>query len=495
MATLKDIIKLYDSFSWLPTIRGALSLDIINGNNNVLGDVDKFVVTIKQHYGLQSAHYIAATSLHTVNDSKVTSDYVRTFRYFFIGSIHDENEKKDFLKEYGLMEDNICDYYTNDGFLLGHLIIVTELTYQLSNLEVQILSEMQSLVKDKIELNDLYYIKAASMGELAAFRSKMVEKWKKINGLIHTIKYNDDDKPTYCFDVFLTRDGILLLKDKTDKKYKVTTYSAADDYTKNIPLHRIFKVAMNYVKYLFHSNYHHNKDHDTCLPASNLYPYRNQQNDNNLTCVFRHQMDAFLNPVVKLKRNNFRDYTIDPKGVILYAHAFINVFRYNKLIEDERANKAESFLKIQEQEIDHMQHIHRSKVDILLSQKNLVIIVSSYIAFTLASLSIIKTLKDLSFINCTFIHNNINIIFYMILFVGGALFTTPRILINRLKFTRTMQSKNNILFGNSNLDKAKFSWRYQKYIEFSPCIDKWRDIVMLIFVFVVLVCIGIYLLR
>ena len=35
MMNLKEIVKRYDSFAWLPTIRGALSLDLIENSRNV----------------------------------------------------------------------------------------------------------------------------------------------------------------------------------------------------------------------------------------------------------------------------------------------------------------------------------------------------------------------------------------------------------------------------------------------------------------------------
>lgn len=52
MADLKPLIEKYDCFAWVPTIRGALSLDLIDNSRNLLGDVDKYSVAIRHHKGL-----------------------------------------------------------------------------------------------------------------------------------------------------------------------------------------------------------------------------------------------------------------------------------------------------------------------------------------------------------------------------------------------------------------------------------------------------------
>ena len=63
-----SLIRHYDSIGWIPTIRGCLSLDLIDKAKCILGDVDKYSVRFKQYYGLESAHYLIATSLNTVNE-------------------------------------------------------------------------------------------------------------------------------------------------------------------------------------------------------------------------------------------------------------------------------------------------------------------------------------------------------------------------------------------------------------------------------------------
>ena len=68
MGELQSLVGICDCFGWVPTIRGSLSLDLINDANEILGDVDKYSVEVKNYKNLRSEHYIAATSLLTVND-------------------------------------------------------------------------------------------------------------------------------------------------------------------------------------------------------------------------------------------------------------------------------------------------------------------------------------------------------------------------------------------------------------------------------------------
>lgn len=51
MAKLEKLISLYDCIAWVPSIRGSLSLDLVDNANNILGDVDKYSVKFKKLTG------------------------------------------------------------------------------------------------------------------------------------------------------------------------------------------------------------------------------------------------------------------------------------------------------------------------------------------------------------------------------------------------------------------------------------------------------------
>ena len=54
MGELQSLVGICDCFGWVPTIRGSLSLDLINDANEILGDVDKYSVEVKNYKDLRS---------------------------------------------------------------------------------------------------------------------------------------------------------------------------------------------------------------------------------------------------------------------------------------------------------------------------------------------------------------------------------------------------------------------------------------------------------
>lgn len=80
---LQELLKNFDCFGWVPTVGGALSLDIAGQFSCMLGDVDRHFAIFKNYIGLSSEQFITATSLVSVNDRKHGSIYDRNFRYFF----------------------------------------------------------------------------------------------------------------------------------------------------------------------------------------------------------------------------------------------------------------------------------------------------------------------------------------------------------------------------------------------------------------------------
>lgn len=470
MIDLKEFVKLYDSFAWLPTIRGALSLDLVENSKNVLGDVDKFVAKFKRYKEVHSEHYLATTSLLTFNDSKFSSDYARTFRFIFVASINNSERTNAFLSDNNLNGSEYAEYFSNEGVLLGRLTIITELTNSLTNSEIKLLKLIKSLDCQSEEFRKEFYIEASSMEVLETKRDLMFRTWLEIEEVLKDIETVDENRPTYCFDVFLTRDGILLMRDSTKIEYKKSyaPNGTCSDYKQNIPLHRLFKVAMNYVKYLFHANYHHNEEHDTYLPASNINPYR-ILNDNDLKRIFRHQLNAFLTPIMKLKRCNFKDYPIDANGIIIYARAFINVFKYNSLIDENYANKAEDFLKIQESEINHLLNPKKNILNSLLAQDNFLFIFTGILAFVVAISTITSIFVDIRKINPELrLFDNKFIIEYIsfvlgLVFIGFSLYIIPHKIISKNQFKRRKVHKN-ILYVDSNLNKSKLSLWYRLYI-------------------------------
>lgn len=470
MSVLHNLISHYDCIAWIPTIRGALSLELIDDANSILGDVDKYSVRFKTYNEFQSQHYIIASSLLTVNDSKAGDDYARSFRYVFTGSINNNDIKEGFLKQYQLTDDHeLVKYINHEGLLIGHLTIIAERTHLLSDLEVTLLQKLRNLTKKNDEYNKDFHVKAKSMEDLETTRSKMLLMWKELRVIICKIENDDKNKrETFCFDISLTRDGILLLKDTTAQEYK--DYYAApntpNDYTNNIPIHRLFKVAMNYVKYLFHTNYHHNEEHDTYLPSSNLHPAMASGNLN-LQKVFKHQLDAFLVPIIKLKRSNFKDYSIRPEGVLLYAKAFIEVFETNHLVEQAVTDKARVYCDILLKEVELMNRKQNTLINAALSQHNYFVIVSAFLAFAFTCLKLYSLFFKMhepmdETIDLNLFLRDIGIVTALLL-VAYTLYYISRSRILSKDFIPESNNKG-FWLADSSLKYARFSRLYELYI-------------------------------
>lgn len=473
MAKLEKLISLYDCIAWVPSIRGALSLDLVDNANSILGDVDKYSVKFKRTNGLHSEHYIIASSLHTVNDSKVGRHIGRSFRYIFTGLINDKDANHDFLCNNQLINDNeLKKYVDREGILFGRLTIISEVSQLLSDIEITFLRELIELSLVNDIYRDEFAIQAVSMEQLENTRSEMRRRWIHLKEIITKIENDDRNKrPTFCFDVALTRDGILLLKDVTSREYRdyYAAPNTADDYTQNVPIHRLFKVAMNYVKYLFHSNYHHNQEHDTYLPASNLYPAK-ASNPLDLYCVFRHQLDAFLVPIIKLKRGRFSDYSIDSSGILLYTKAFIEVFKANELIEDSVASNAYKYCEILEKEIDHMTTQHNTLINAVLSQHNWIVITTGILAFVFTCLKLYTIFVDIPKLEYSNIDEGLllkDVVgVFLLVILGFILYVIPHTQVLNKQF-KLRETKKNIFFRNCNLNKKQFSLLYRVYIDYN----------------------------
>lgn len=478
---LTKLVSQYDSFAWVPTIKGSLSLGLFGQANNILGDVDKYAIAFKHYTSLQSEHYIVASSLVTVNDTKGGKDYCRSFRYIFRGTINVPDYLETFKSENAsALDDSEKQKFAHEGVLLGRLSIVAADSYTLTDREVTLLKELQVLTDQNVQLHRAMDVEAASMDTLKGQRASMISKWKEIVGIIDGIEGDEEHKrPTFCFNIVLTRDGILLIKDTTTPEWKLS-YAAsgtADDYTQNVPLHRVFKMAMNYVKYLFHTNYHHNHEHDTYLPASNIHSV--DVNNAGFQRIFRHQLDAFLGPVIRMKRSGFKDFPINSSGIILYARAFTQVCLNNGLIDDVKAKQTLSFMDIQQRELEIMTQDQRTVLNAVLTQSNPIFVVSGILAFMVAFIKIFTTFFEItrqgfsstvvSLLNGSLVQCQKEILLrhvfglVFIAFIGFCLYIIPQSSIKSKRFIRKDYTPHWLL-QNSNLKKATFSCKYQLYL-------------------------------
>lgn len=450
--------------------------------NQIWGDVDRFAVEFNNFDGLSTERFVVATSLHNVSDSKYGSNYTRTFRYFFYGTIHSKEDGDALLRTLNLdaADSSISNLVYQDGLLLGHLVIVLEDTNRLSELEVRIINDIKYLSDLKRDYVRDFSIDAVSLEKLKTDRAGMKSQWLKIREEIGQLIL--ENKRQYEFDVFLTRDGILLLKDRTAEEHRSTYFSegTASDYTQNVPLHRIFKTAMNFMKFLFHANYHHEEEHDTFLPASNLHPYRQT---GNFSRIFKHQIDAFLNPLMKMRREHIRIHTIDPVGIMNYAKSFVYACRNNSLIDDSEAKRQLDYISLLDAENSHSSRHHKSLINSLATQRNIFFILTTILAFAVAVLKIFESGVRISGHDGKILGSQpwyyTLLAIVCICLVGYICFEISHHQITKREFhvhkarLRKNQFRAWLFHRDSNLLKGRFSCNLTSYIWIQ---DKWNDL-------------------
>jgi hypothetical protein len=462
------LINTFDAIGWVPTIRGGLSLNVFDNSNSLLGDVDKFSIEVKTYDGFSSSRYLTASSLLTFDDNKKGNQYFKTFRFIFRGTVNDEIRQSNFIAEKFNNEPSAVGLFEEKELLIGKLSIVVTLSSKLSVKEKQLLRRLKSLSGKKEEYN--IACKADSCEKLAAMRVELKAEWEKVEDKIIDIEKGTGENPVYKFDVVLSRDGILFLKDDTGSEYRRDFYkeNTQSDYTRNIPIHRVFKTAMNFIKHLFHMNYHHSEEHDTFLPATNLHPIRE---DGNLNRIIKHQMEAFLSPVIRMKRvddNPYYRYELcNPEGILLYAESFLLVCKYNKFITDEKVDLLSKFIDKQKKEYEAISSDKKSSRSFYLSQKN----IFATLAIALSILTaLIKTI-DFLFKDSALLFNmdeqgDAEVFIprlYIILGSFGLAALFHRNYINGQilagKFNRKPKRKN-ILNRDSNINRGRFSILY-----------------------------------
>lgn len=492
-SNLTSILGYYDAFGWIPTIRGALSLDLIGGKNQICGQVDKYAVSFPDCDGLSTQRFITATSYNIVSDSKFGKDITRTFRYFFYGSIHLKDEGDRILGCADFDSDDekneLKKLIETEGVLIGRLIIRKEKPAKVTSETVSIIRKIQNLIKLKEDYDFKFNIDAVSFEDLKKLRDSMHEKWIEVKDEMS--RHINEGIRQYEFEVLLTRDGIILIKDCSSQNFKVDYFEAntSSDYTQNVAIHRIFKNAMNFIKYLFHSNYHHEEDNDTFLPASNLHPYRNSASKD-FSRIFKHQIDAFLNPIVKMRKREFRSHVVDSNGILNYAKSFTYACYQHGLIDEKTSSRELRYIELLETEVNHASRHNKSLLSSIASQRSIFVILSTVLAFAVAFLKIFESAIRISGRNKGFGLLSDRpwyvtaIVIMIICLVGYVLFELSHWQSAKREFHKNsfkkfvFKIKSWIFFRNSNYEKGRLSRSLQIYLKIQ---DFWHLIYSAIF--------------
>jgi hypothetical protein len=380
----RQIIDKFDAIGWIPTIRGGLSLNVFDDSESLLGDVDKYSTEIKIYNGFKSSRYLAASSLFAFKDRKKGRNYRRAFRFVFRGSINDIAKQDAFLQD--TFEESqyvaVKSLFEEKDILIGRLSIISlpnKLNKRrITEQENELLLALKELQSKKNQYDKAFRLFAEDLKTLENMRTDLKSIWScveaKMSEFEMTLEANDDKKShrVYKFDVILSRDGILFLKDKTHVLFRGDYFEKGtpSDYTLNIPIHRIFKTALHFITSLFHKNYHHPDEHDAFLPVSNLHPIKK---DASLRRLVKHQVDAFLCPIIKAKRDlgdTKANILCDPEGVLPYFESFIHVSENNQFVDKKDADVFREFINTQSKEYEVRSSDVKSIRSSFLAQRN-----------------------------------------------------------------------------------------------------------------------------
>lgn len=349
----------------------------------------------------------------------------------------------------------------------------------MSENEKQLLQSLKHLEDKKKVFQKEFFNKAASCEILQNHRNGLKEQWDTTEAFIKKIESTViTDNPIYKFDVILSRDGILFLKDDTDSSFR-TTYcveNTESDFTQNVPIHRLFKTAMNYIKFLFHKNYYHKDEDDTFLPATNLYPVRNSGKTEK---IVKHQLESFLNPITTLKRGNFDRFICNPLGIIQYAESFLYVFENNGFIANDRADVLHKFIDKQKSDVEILLSENDTIIGSFLTQKNTLTTITVSVAFLLTTIEIFKFVSEVPEVGKFLEGIPKWLVNSIVLFNGFGIGYALKKITERkvLRFKRFVrENKSNSFFSkysNSNIEKGKFSRLYSLRL-------KWIDVKLLI---------------
>lgn len=413
-----ELIKSFDGITWIPTIKGGLSYDLLADPNCLMGDRDKKLVHFKVFNGDQSGHYVAATSLCTFEDDyqkhksrkcsincpshpdrhkdhkdcenksycTYSKKYNHTFRFIFIGT----NSKS-------LYPQQIKETYPagSGKVLIGKLYIIPQLG---KNTDEYI----SSILKDLTDISKLVDdITPKMVTPFAEFDSKLqdstrnfLKQWEKLVADIKKAEAKSNTsrfpRPIAKFDLLLKLNGILLIKDSTDKKnarYFVGSGYEQEEAIKNIPMHRIFKTVASYVKFLFHKNYNHHDKNDSYTPVSNL---RLVHSLSDMKLIAMHQMKALLSPVIQLRRDLYKNCYCNPVGIMGYARTYLECVRHQDWIDDIEYRTQKELLRNLKEDVESgYEHTRNSILDFLTVQNNPLAVVAVILTFVLAAKELI----------------------------------------------------------------------------------------------------------
>lgn len=426
------VIQQFQGLAWVPTIKGGLSFDVVNNPETLIGDRDKKVAHMKLFSNMQGRHYVVATSLCTFEDDNkshksrqcrhnscsdyrdrnkdrekcrlkdyctYSKKYNHTFRFIFAATVSDNVELE------GKVEGESFSLTNAGQFLTGRLYIIPQMGKWV-NPDISTVLGTISRIVDKCTGKGSKNNRTTQLTGLMEYtadpntsNNEFIDLWKELtcnlDRMSSAYAVSKVPRPVACIETLLSRDGMLLFRDATDTGnlhfFKGFRDSLDSD---SIPMHRMFKTAATYVKFLFHKNYNHHDKNDSYMPVSNL---RNVRDEKDMSRIVRHQMESLLVPVIQLRRQLYKKCNCNPVGIIEYARAFLESARKQGWIRSEcglsgtnEYEIARNYISILMEDVRAGHEQRRNSVlDFLTVQSNLMAFFAIVLTFALAAKEII----------------------------------------------------------------------------------------------------------
>lgn len=424
------LIQQFQGLAWIPTIKGGLSFDVVNTPETLIGDRDKKVAHMKLFNNMRGRHYVVATSLCTFEDDHTShksrkchkscsnypdkdkekkkcrykdyctypKKYNHTFRFIFVATVSDNVMLK------GKQESESFSLTNAGQFLTGRLYIIPQMGKWVDTDMSAVLDTIYRIAdKCTAKSNNNRSTRLTGLLEYTKEMNKSNEEfialWKEVtdnlNRMLSAYARSKVPRPVACIETLLSRDGMLLFRNATDLsnlRFFKGFRDSLDSGT--VPMHRIFKTAATYVKFLFHKNYNHHDKNDSYMPVSNL---RNVHNQKDMSKIVRHQMESLLVPVIQLRRQLYKKCNCNPVGIIGYARAFLESSRKQGWLiskcEGSETNEyevANNFISdlMEDVRAGHEQ-TRNSVLDFLTVQRNPIAFFAIVLTFALAAKEII----------------------------------------------------------------------------------------------------------
>lgn len=341
-----EFIRLFDGITWIPTIKGELSYDLLSNPDNLMGDRDKKLVHFKVFNGEHSGHYVIATSLCTFEDDyqkhksrKCSSrcsnhpsknkdnkecanksyctyhkKYNHTFRFIFIGT--DSAAHNPYSGKIHIPEES-------GRILTGNLYILPQLGKKTDGRISTVLDKISHISDFVDEIIPRQITPFTEYDyELTDRYDRFPKLWKELTDCLEEAEKASESaskmtegqsrfpRPMAKFNLLLKLNGILLIKNATSQnntRYFKVSGNGNGETRKDTPMHRIFKTVASYVKFLFHKNYNHHDKNDSYTPVSNLSLISDEKD---LEEVAMHQLKALLSPVIQLRRDLYNNTSV-----------------------------------------------------------------------------------------------------------------------------------------------------------------------------------------